>query len=197
MKKGYVYTIVFMLIISAVFTFVLAFANTLLKPRIDANATYAKQVAILDSVGVKAEGNAEEVAALFEAQLEEAKSESYDYYVQKDENGSPKAYAVPFTGSGLWGTIRGYAGVSEDKNTLLGIVFTEQNETPGLGGRISEDWFRDQFRGLSLAEGAPQDYGQVGDKQIDAITGATQTSDAIIRILKQLVEKLLPELEVA
>lgn len=197
MKKGYTYTIIFMLVISGIFTFVLAFANTLLKPKIDANATYAKQLAILDSIGVKAEGDPDEVSELFNSQLEEVEAKTYSYYVQKDDNGEPLAYAVPFTGSGLWGTIRGYAGVSPDLQTLQGLVFTEQNETPGLGGRISEEWFREQFRGLSLAEGAPAGYGKVGDKEIDAITGATQTSDAIIRILKQLVEVILPELEVA
>lgn len=196
MKKGYVYTIIFMLVISAVFTLVLATADTLLKPRTEANAEYAKQVAILDSLGIQAEGTADDVAILFNENLKEEEAETYKYYTQLDESGEPEAYAVPFTGSGLWGTISGYAGVSRDLKELKGIVFTDQNETPGLGGRIQEDWFRDQFRGLSLNEGAPEKFGPVGDKRIDAITGATQTSNAIIRILKDVVEKVLPELEV-
>lgn len=194
MKKGYVYTIVFMLVISAIFTFVLATADTLLKPKMEANAEYDEQVAILDSLGIQAEG--EDVAKLFDEKLSAEDAESFRYFALRDESGEAEAYAVPFTGSGLWGTIHGYAGVSSDLKELKGIVFTNQNETPGLGGRIDEDWFREQFRGLSLADGAPEKYGLVGDKEIDEITGATQTSNAIIRILKDVVDTALPELEV-
>ncbi len=33
---------------------------------------------------------------------------------------------------------------------ILGLAFLRHSETPGLGGRITEDWFLEQFRGLPL-----------------------------------------------
>ncbi len=81
-------------------------------------------------------------------------------------------------------------------NQLQGIVFTEQNETPGLGGRIMEEWFREQFRGLELVQGEQVKYGEGGSQKIDAISGATQTSNAILRIINQVKDEILPQMEV-
>ena len=86
--------------------------------------------------------------------------------------------------------------MNPELNELQGIVFTEQNETPGLGGRIMEDWFKEQFRGLKLEAGQAVAYGEAGSQKIDAISGATQTSNAIIRIINQVKNEVLPKVEV-
>lgn len=194
MKKGYVYTIVFMLAVSIFFTAILATTDTLLKDRIDSNEEFATQLAILDSLGIEGSDDPEEVARIFEENLVEEPLDEESYYRQIDENGDTVAYSVPYVSSGVWGAIRGYIGVSEDLETMQGIVFTEQNETPGLGGRIQEAWFRDQFRGMDISQGAPQSYGTFGDMEIDAITGATGTSNAILRVLQQITDEVLPDL---
>lgn len=196
MKKGYVYTVLFMLVISAVFTFLLAGTNALVEPTIEKNVKFDLEKSLLDSVGLDYSGTAEEVTERFAQNLELVEAEDLTYYRQIDEQGKTIGYSVPFSGSGLWGTIHGYIGVSEDLAEMKGLVFTEQNETPGLGGRISEDWFREQFRGLRLDAATPVKYGLNGDKQIDAITGATQTSNAITKIINQVVNEVLSKVEV-
>ena len=60
-------------------------------------------------------------------------------------------YAVPFEGQGFWNTIRGLLAFQADGQTVLGIAFLDQKETPGLGGRIAEPWYRRRFEGLRLA----------------------------------------------
>ena len=76
----------------------------------------------------------------------------------------------------------------------------EQKETPGLGARIEEPWFTDQFKGLALAWNDPQ--GQrvlVGANpapnaanEVDAITGATQTSMALMRFFNEELDAIRP-----
>lgn len=96
-----------------------------------------------------------------------------------------------FAGMGFWDRIEGIVVLTPDLQTILNVQFLDQKETPGLGARIEETSFTDQFKGLTLAWDDPQ--GQrvlVGanpaanaPNEVDAITGATQTSMALMRFL--------------
>src|SRR5690606_32400126 len=99
------------------------------------------------------------------------------------------AYAVPFDDNALWGALRGYLGVSADLGSTTGLVFTYQNETPGLGGRIDENWFKEQFRGLPIAPGAALAYGAQDGYDIDAISGATSSSAAVMRAVNKVLRE--------
>jgi Na+-transporting NADH:ubiquinone oxidoreductase subunit C len=104
-----------------------------------------------------------------------------------------KAYAFRFRGVGFWGPVEGILAVSPDLSRTVGFVVLEQSETPGLGGRIAEPVFTEQFRrGITVSPnpgGGP--YVRLGSpggpnadgRQVDAITGATQTSMAVERVL--------------
>jgi Na+-transporting NADH:ubiquinone oxidoreductase subunit C len=196
MKRGYTYTIIFILVVSAVFTLFLAGIDVLMKPKITANARLEEQKSILNAFNVDDEGTAEEINLRFNDLVKADEMSEMLFYSHQDSSGQTLGYAVPFTGSGLWGTIRGWIAVNPEMNQLQGIVFTEQNETPGLGGRIMEEWFREQFRGLELVQGEQVKYGEGGSQKIDAISGATQTSNAILRIINQVKDEILPQMEV-
>ena len=196
MKSGYVYTIVFMFIVSAVFTFILAGANEFLLPRIQENERLAERKSLLQVFDLDQGGTSDEVFARFDTNIKATTSGGIDLYTQVDATGSVLGYAVPFTGAGLWGTIRGYLGVSADLQTVLGLVFTSQNETPGLGGRIEEPAYRDQYRKLAIVLGQPLAYGEAGGGKLDAITGATLTSNAVLKILNTLLTETVGKLEV-
>ena len=88
-------------------------------------------------------------------------------------------------------------GVSSDLAQITGLVFTDQSETPGLGGRIDELAYREQFRGLKISPGTKLAYGNQGGSQIDAITGATLTSNSVMRILNGLLADTISKLEAA
>jgi Na+-transporting NADH:ubiquinone oxidoreductase subunit C len=95
-----------------------------------------------------------------------------------------------FSGMGFWDRIRGVLVLSSDLQTVRNIRFLEQKETPGLGARILEPGFTDQFSGLNVAWREPKDeriiVSQSPDdaaNKVDAITGATQTSMAVMKIL--------------
>ncbi|MDP6627527.1 MAG: FMN-binding protein [Methanopyri archaeon] len=65
--------------------------------------------------------------------------------------------------------------------TVTGIKVLEQHETPGIGARILEAGFSSQFTGAS---------SPVADKDFDAITGATISSDVVIAQVVEAVNQL-------
>jgi Na+-transporting NADH:ubiquinone oxidoreductase subunit C len=98
------------------------------------------------------------------------------------------AVAVPFTGKGLWGTIDGFVALAPDLETVRRVTFYKHSETPGLGAEIETPAFRNQFRGMPVPERA----GRV-DLDIQAITGATMTSDRVEAMLERtLAEVVVP-----
>ena len=103
-------------------------------------------------------------------------------------------YCVRVTGSGYSGYIRMMAGVSLS-GTIQGVAVLEHSETPGLGAKInevrpgeSEPWFLKQFRGKSAGTIAIK-------KNIDAITGATISSEGVTDAIRKTVDDLLTKLE--
>ncbi len=74
------------------------------------------------------------------------------------------------------------------------------HETPGLGGRIDEAWFKEQFKGEYAANGIVVKHGGSGgdtdpdNGQVDGITGASRTSDSIQVIVNQQIDKIKIEL---
>jgi ATP-dependent Clp protease ATP-binding subunit ClpC len=100
-------------------------------------------------------------------------------------------------GAGLWGSIIGYIGLSADYSEIIGIEFVTQNETPGLGGRISEDSYKEQFRGIDIS-GKSENFiisSPEPGSNVDAIAGATQTSNAVVKLINDDIKIFLREVE--
>jgi Na+-translocating ferredoxin:NAD+ oxidoreductase subunit G len=101
--------------------------------------------------------------------------DSLDIYPAKKDN-SVIGYAVnTYSKNGFSGTIRLLVGFKPDGN-IMNITVLEQKETPGLGTKMTESRFKDQFNGKNPSEfqiKVRKDGGQV-----DAITAATISSRA-------------------
>jgi Na+-transporting NADH:ubiquinone oxidoreductase subunit C len=97
---------------------------------------------------------------------------------------------------GVWDVIEGIVVLTPDLSRIVNITFLEHKETPGLGARIEEKWFTDQFRGISIAwEEEPDKRIVIGPSKdldatnrVDAITGASQTSLALNKLLNSELE---------
>lgn len=178
-KKSMAYPIIFMVIVTAIAVLILAFLNQTTKAKVEANEQlelYKKILYVFDMYDENAED--EEIINLFEEKIEVTKDDK-DRKVYTLKDGSEDiAYAVPFDGPGLWGSITGYIGVDSDLETITGVEFISQDETPGLGGRISEPPYKEQYRGIDISDS--QDKYIISRPapggNIDAIAGATQTS---------------------
>lgn len=115
-------------------------------------------------------------------------------YQGLDKKGRQIGWAFLAEGSGFQGKIKLMVGMDQDLNKLQNIEVLESIETPGLGGRITEDDFKRQFQGLNmkkkikLIKGArPEHVDAVGRETVQAITGATISSKAIVEIIEQRV----------
>jgi Na+-transporting NADH:ubiquinone oxidoreductase subunit C len=97
---------------------------------------------------------------------------------------------LPIAGVGYNGPIHAMLALRGDMNTIAGLAVTEQSETPGLGARIEEpDWQAD-FAGKRIAD----DSGDIrfavargpatSEYEVDGITGATRTSNAVTRMVR-------------
>ena len=188
-KDSYLYTIIFTFVLTAVFATVLSVTQAYYLPTITENEANVERQAILKVLGITSKFD---LVTTFEGQVTPVTAGTSSTFAVYDEDGSPISYAFPLDGQGLWGSIRGYIGVSATFDRLLGMEFVEQNETPGLGGRIDEPWFKEQFAGVPLIPGENLVYGS----GIDAITGATSSSNAVLNILNNTISELIPLKEV-
>lgn len=196
MKRGHIYTFGFMVLITAVLVFALALAYEAFKPAISTNKQLQEQRAVLYALGLDDSLTDDEVRARYQEAVQPGEvngiSEAYGHPVLSHVvDGEAVAYAIPFEGSGLWGSLRGYLGITADLTETRGLVFTYQNETPGLGGRVDETWFKEQFRGLPIGEDVELAYGSHPDYKIDAVTGATQTSSAVMRTVNKALNEIV------
>lgn len=109
-----------------------------------------------------------------------------------------EAIGFLFSGIGFWDRIEGVLVLTPDLRQVLNVQFLDHKETPGLGARIEEPGFTDQFKGLVLAWDNPQGQrliiGAAPDPQarnrVDGITGATQTTMALMRCLNEELARI-------
>lgn len=117
--------------------------------------------------------------------------EKYSYvYRLKNSDDSTKIWVLPVRGYGLWSMMHGYLAIKPDFQTVEGLVFYDQAETPGLGGEVKSQRFKDAWPGKQL-------FAENGDVQIrviksapddghsiDALSGATITSNGVTNAMK-------------
>lgn len=114
-------------------------------------------------------------------------------YVGLDDGGRPVGVAFKADGGGFQGNIGVMVGLNLDYLRLKGIKILDQVETPGLGNRIAEPKFEDQFKGLEITPRVEYIKNRKPEKpnQIQAITGATISSDAVVKNINNAVARVL------
>ncbi len=209
------YTVIYSIILVVIVAAVLAFAAMFLKPTQDANikkdtisqiltaatvegedilATYQNEIAsaiLVDFDGNKiAELDIEDCEVYGTADLKKqiaAEQKALPVYIFK--NGIT---VFPCYGAGLWGPIWGYVGFEGDLKTIKAVCFGHKGETPGLGAKIADEpAFAEAFVGQQVGSGdilfevAKPANRQTEKNGVDAISGATITSQALGKTLNQ------------
>jgi Na+-transporting NADH:ubiquinone oxidoreductase subunit C len=96
---------------------------------------------------------------------------------------------LPIHGKGLFSTLYGFIALKADKQTIVGLKFYEQGETPGLGGEVENPrWLalwpgkkllnNDGKPALKLVKSIP-----VNEYEVDALSGATMTTRGLQNML--------------
>jgi Na+-transporting NADH:ubiquinone oxidoreductase subunit C len=161
--------------------------------RVAANEKLAFEKAVLQAASILDEKATGQVHEFFLERVRKLEDE-VDVYVITDEQGNTAGYVLGVEGKGFWAPIKGVLGLDVDKREITGIAFYEQNETPGLGGRIVEKQFRQQFIGKKLALdemaiGIEPVTAELNDSQVHAITGATQTCSRLEKLINDSIRK--------
>ncbi len=208
-KETKLYTVLFTFIITFIFVFILAYANNMTEDQVKKNQELFQITAILDAMQVDYT-NGDQAYEIYKADITALNITNERYTnvtIYSWGTGSDKKYAFVFTGDALWGSITGVICVDSSVTRTVGLSFIDQNETPGLGGRITESWFLDQWAGENMiqtnAEGnvirkisvKPGRTDRLGDSnknnaEVDGISGASLTSAGV----DKAVNKSLPVL---
>jgi len=179
------FTIAFMFIVTVVFVSALSLIYLLTRDTIRLNESLVLKRAVLYAAGLPIPQSGVEANQLYEDRVREVEDDrgNLRYYEVLSEEGTLQSYVLPVTGAGLWGEIQSVVGVQEDLRTLTGIEFVKQSETPGLGARIDESWFKEQFRGKRWPLSIVPEGSDTGPQEFEAITGATNTTNGVRGIL--------------
>jgi electron transport complex protein RnfG len=108
--------------------------------------------------------------------------EKKDHFVGLDKKGKPIGYAYRVSPKGYGGAIDMVVGIDLN-GRVAGVKIISMKETPGLGMRASEAGFLKQLIGKTVKSPLR------AKKDIDAITGATVTSQAVADGVKQALAR--------
>jgi len=114
-------------------------------------------------------------------------------YLLKDDSGKLKMVVLPIHGYGLWSTLWGFIAIEADGDTIYGLQFYQQGETPGLGGEVDNPRWRALWHGkellndqgqlaINVSKGSPT--GEAAKYHIDALAGATLTSRGVDNLVR-------------
>ncbi len=96
-----------------------------------------------------------------------------------DKKGKVIGYVINVTShEGYGGDIEISVGIASD-GTVKGIEMLSIGETAGLGMKAKDAEFKDQFRDKKVQKFTYTKNGEKGDDKIDAISGATITTNAV------------------
>ncbi|MBK7410289.1 MAG: NADH:ubiquinone reductase (Na(+)-transporting) subunit C [Saprospirales bacterium] len=161
------------------------------------------QQIVIDTKGQPIEGvMAENIDMAKERKKPEAERE-FPIFVYTE--GETTCYIFAVRGNGLWDEIWGNVALESDLNTIAGVAFDHKGETPGLGAEIKDNpAFPRQFIGKQIFDDQGQ-YVSIKVKkggaekgnthQVDAITGATITSDGVTKMFELGLKNYLPYME--
>lgn len=100
----------------------------------------------------------------------------YTYYEALEDDESVMAYIFATTANGYGGEVKVLTGISAD-GLVTGVIPVTLNETPGLGMKVGNDDYLNQYIGKS--ENIKVVKNNPSEQDIQAITGATISSNAV------------------
>lgn len=161
--------ILVLMVISMISALVLSASFSLTEPLIEANRIHRQ------------EENIRAVLPMAHA-FKERSEEGLTFFEGFNEEGEFIGLAVNKVGPGFQGPLSLVIGVEGESFTITGVRVQDMAETPGLGARITEDWFLQQFQGLSQESKL---------MELDGIAGATVSSDAVAMIIEMSLEEIV------
>ncbi len=140
----------------------------------------------------------ESLPGQYNEQTEEGKKEKELFMYYDDEELQGIGFIATRLGYGFnkAADISLFICVDSDLETVKGIEVLNHAETPGLGGRMTEEKFKKQFVGKKLKPKLSIVRGRktIGSNEAHAITGASYTSKGIEDIINEAMEAFWQEM---
>ena len=119
-----------------------------------------------------------------------SRREKYAFVYEMKEAGEVQCYVLPIYGKGLWSTLYGFLALQSDTKTVKGITFYEHKETPGLGGEVDNQGWKDSWQQklvfdddwnveFEVIKGQVNSESAEAVHQVDGLSGATITSRGV------------------
>lgn len=174
-----------LLIICAVAAGLLASLNSVTAPIIQEAALQASYGMYYEILG---DQDSYEIAELPEDQLNSIKDAypNISSVLEAQQGGETAAYIFSVLSNGYGGEMEN-AIVIDTEGTILGYRNLSNSETPGFGAVISEESYYPRYEGKSANSGELVLGSGGGDNEIEAISGSTITSNAVIQGLNEAV----------
>lgn len=139
---------------------------------------------VLAAAGIAA--TADDFRTVFDQRVQEHSRDGITWY------SSDSLVIYEFTGRGLWGMIEGIVTLDSALQRIVSVRVLAQEETPGLGDRIAKADYLATYRGKTAEQDlvlALRHEASLAN-EIDAISGATLSSQALATTVNQAVQRL-------
>jgi electron transport complex protein RnfG len=111
--------------------------------------------------------------------IEEKEKDDFKYYLALGDQDKILGYVFICEAKGYSSVIKAAVSITP-AGEIINIRVLEQNETPGIGSQVTGEKFLNGFKNKTSRD------------SIDAITGATISSSALIKSVQRTIEKILP-----
>ena len=183
------------LVLATVFGTALAGIQTKLGPIIEANKikeTMEKIPALVLGEDRAANMMSQEESLVIKSRIIEVEKNGikkfYTVYDAFFKDGSMAGHVAKASAQGYADKIEVLLGLDAKADTITGLFILDQKETPGLGNRILEKPWRDQFLNKSSGKRLVVVKVRAGNQnEIDAISGATISSRSVTGIVNKTI----------
>lgn len=168
-----------LLLICAAVAGIISFVHAVTKPKAEANLREEKRKAIINIFATD--------TLTYEQDADDAA-----FYRVFDAEKSPIGYCVESTAGGFGGDLTLMVGY-DAAGTIKGVSIISHSETPGLGARVNDVNYLSQYIGHSGEQKLDTTADVIvggNNGQIDAISGATISSRAVLSAVNAATERL-------
>ncbi|OHB62168.1 MAG: hypothetical protein A2167_01645 [Planctomycetes bacterium RBG_13_46_10] len=182
-----------LIVSSFLFGLLIAATNYALSERIEGNKT--EKFNLL--TGALLPGAKPELATTVEIDSIGGKKEKVNIYKAVTKMGECVGWSFKAAGSGFQDKIELVIAVNKNIEKIVGFNVLASNETPGFGDQIKDNFYQNQFKSapvdvLKLVKtGDPKKI----DSEIVAITGATVSSEAVVKIINDYLPQIKKQMQ--
>lgn len=117
--------------------------------------------------------------------MDVVEKEDMTIYIGLDDEGNKKGISFEASGSGFNGPIDMMVGYNPKDGKVTGVEVLSMSETPGVGAKIKESAFTEQFKEKSVEDQF------IVNEDVEAISGATISSTAVAEAIKTSLDKIV------